>query len=105
MSDDFKTPHGEKRNEVQIKAGESELFGAYSNQTQITHTPEEITLNFLYLVPNSPIGKLVSSVILSPAHAKRLLIALGENLSLYEQKYGEIKLHPRSSEPKIGIVQ
>ncbi len=66
----------QQKQQVQIKADEKELLGQYSNLAVIHHNGEEFTLNFIYLFPSVPQGKLVSSVILSPAHAKRLLQAL-----------------------------
>src|SRR5271157_3395412 len=58
--------------QVQIKADEKELLGQYSNLVMIHHNAEEFTLNFIYLFPTLPQGKLVGSMILSAAHAKRL---------------------------------
>lgn len=96
--------------QVQIKADEKEMLGQYSNLVMIHHNPEEFTLNFIYIFPNStqgaPQGKLVSSLIVSPGHAKRLWQALGENVSRYEAQYGAIK-EPASQvpPPKVGLVQ
>ncbi|HEV3255179.1 MAG TPA: DUF3467 domain-containing protein [Candidatus Acidoferrales bacterium] len=94
------------KQQVQIKADEKELLGQYSNLVMIHHNAEEFTLNFIYLFPNVPQGKLVGSLIVSPAHAKRLLRALGENITRYEAQYGPI---PEGSgsvpEPSVGFVQ
>jgi hypothetical protein len=94
--------------QVQIKAGEKELLGQYSNLVMIHHGPEEFTLNFIYVFPNAsqgaPQGKLASSMIVSPGHAKRLWKALGENLARYEAQFGPIKEAPMPP-PSIGIVQ
>jgi len=80
--------------QVQIKADEKELLGQYSNLVMIHHNPEEFTLHFVYLFTNGTHGKLVSSVIVSPGHAKRLWRALGENISRYEAQFGEIREAP-----------
>ncbi len=94
--------------QVQIKADEKELLGQYSNLVMIHHGPEEFTLNFIYIFPNAsqgaPQGKLVSSQIVSPGHAKRLWKALGENLSRYEAQFGPIKDAPLPP-PSVGIIQ
>ncbi len=91
--------------QLQIKADEKELQGAYSNLVMIHHNAEEFTLNFIYVFPNAPQGKLMSSVIVSPGHAKRLLRALAENIGRYESQFGAI---PETSggtpEPKVGFV-
>jgi hypothetical protein len=95
---------------VQIKADEKEMLGQYSNLVMIHHNPEEFTLNYIYIFPNAtqgaPQGKLVSSLIVSPGHAKRLARALAENISRYESQYGAIKESPTPvPTPTVGLVQ
>lgn len=90
--------------QVQIKADEKELVGMYSNLAMIHHNADEFTLNFIYVFPNVPQGKLMASVILSPAHAKRFLRALDENIARYESQFGEIKEAPGGPEPTIGFI-
>ena len=95
-----------KPQQVQIKADEKELLGLYANLAMIHHNAEEFTMNFIYIFPNTPQGKLVSSVILSPGHAKRLLHALAENINRYEAQFGPIREAPGPTlEPKVGFVQ
>jgi hypothetical protein len=96
----------EKQQQVQIKADEKELLGQYSNLALIHHRAEEFTLNFIYVFPNVPQGKLISSLILSPGHAKRLLHALAENISRYEAQFGAIRDTPEPhGPPTVGFVQ
>jgi hypothetical protein len=93
--------------QVQIKADEKELQGQYSNLVMIHHNLEEFTLNFIYIFPNGAQGKLLSSTIVSPGHAKRIWRALGENLARYEAQFGAIKESPEGSgpTPNVGFVQ
>jgi hypothetical protein len=93
--------------QVQIKADEKELQGQYSNLVMIHHNLEEFTVNFIYIFPNGAQGKLLSSMIVSPGHAKRIWRALGENLARYEAEFGEIKESPAGSgpTPNVGFVQ
>jgi hypothetical protein len=77
--------------QVQIKADEKELVGQFSNLVMFHHTAEEFTVHFIYVFPNVPQGKLVSSVIVSPGHAKRILRALEENIRRYEKQFGPIR--------------
>jgi len=91
--------------QLQIKADEKELQGAYSNLVMIHHNAEEFTLNFIYVFPNAAQGKLMSSIIVSPGHAKRLLRALSENVGRYESQFGPIPETPQGAvEPKVGFV-
>ncbi len=95
-----------KQLQVQIKADEKELLGQFANLAMIHHTAEEFTLNFIYVFPNVPQGKLVSSIIVSPGHAKRLLQALAENITRYEAQFGKIReaAGPQPP-PSVGFVQ
>ncbi|MFZ0213219.1 MAG: DUF3467 domain-containing protein [Candidatus Acidiferrales bacterium] len=95
-----------KPQQVQIKADEKELVGQYSNLVMIHHNAEEFTLNFIYIFPSVAQGKLVSSVIVSPGHAKRLMRALNENITRYEAQFGPITEGPGPTpEPTVGFVQ
>ncbi len=75
---------------VQIKATDEMLKGTYANMVQVGHSSEEFVLDFMNLLP--PAGQLVSRVIVSPTHYKRLINAMQENLKRYENEYGTISL-------------
>ena len=94
------------KQQVQIKADEKELLGQYSNLVVVHHNAEEFTLNFIYLFPTVPQGKLVASMIVSPTHAKRLMRALEENMARYEAQFGPIPEGPEPGPaPNVGFVQ
>src|SRR5579864_7402462 len=94
------------KQQVQIKADEKELLGQYANLVVVHHNAEEFTLNFIYIFPTVPQGKLVASLIVSPAHAKRLMRALQENVSRYEAQFGTLPEGPRPGQnPDVGFVQ
>ena len=79
-----------KTKQVQVKANEEMSQGRYSNTMFIAHGPEEFIIDWLL---NSPTGAhLVSRIIVTPGHVKRIINALQENLKKYEEKFGEIKL-------------
>src|SRR5258708_20774858 len=97
---------GGEQVQVQIKADEKEMVGQFCNLVMFHHNPEEFTLQFIYLFPNVPQGKLLSSMIVSPAHAKRILKALAENISRYEAQFGPIRDVPEPTPvPNVGFVQ
>jgi uncharacterized protein DUF3467 len=105
-SEDKAMAEAPKQQQAQIKADEKELLGQYSNLVVVHHNAEEFTLNFIYMFPTVAQGKLVSSLILNPRHAKRLLLALQENVARYEAQFGTLPEGPGpGSEPKIGFVQ
>mgnify|MGYP001035185270 CR=1 FL=1 len=78
-----------QKKEIKIKAKDEQLKGIYSNLMQILHTKEEFILDFFLVSP--PEGILASRVIMSPGHIKRMIKALEENLSKYEEKFGKIE--------------
>jgi hypothetical protein len=84
--------------QMQVKVTDEVLKGVYSNMLQIAHTPEEFILDFMNIFP--PAGMLNARVIVSPAHVKRIVAALEQNIKNYEQQFGAIKL---SEEPKHKI--
>jgi hypothetical protein len=98
-------PEPPQPQQVQIKADEKELLGQYSNLAVVHHNAEEFTLNFVYLFPTVPQGKLVASIIVSPAHAKRLMRALQENIGRFESQFGALPEGPGPGpEPNVGFV-
>jgi hypothetical protein len=86
MPNSPKTP--EKGQQIQIKASDEVLKGAYSNMLQITHTQEEFVLDFMNVFP--PHGILSSRVFISPAHMKRIVAALQDNIKRYEAQFSVI---------------
>jgi hypothetical protein len=86
MDDPSKT---QKTAEIQINTGDDILRGKYSNNMIASHSADEFILDWLL---NSPSGvHLVSRIIVSPSHAKRILRALKENLDNYEKQFGAIQ--------------
>lgn len=74
--------------QIQIKARDKDLKGVYSNLTIISHTKEEFCLDFINTF-NPPI--LTARVLMSPAHVKRMIKALDENMKKYEEKFGQVE--------------
>ena len=66
--------------------------GNYANLTVITHSTSEFILDFVRVMPGLEKAPVKSRIILTPEHATRLLMSLNENISKYEQIFGEIKI-------------
>jgi hypothetical protein len=80
----------QQQNSLNIELSEDVAEGVYSNLAIISHSHSEFVIDFIRLMPNVPKAKVKSRVILTPAHAKRLLKALNENLKKYEGQFGVI---------------
>lgn len=66
--------------------------GKYANFAIITHSSSDFVLDFARMVPGVPKATVNSRVILAPEHAKRLLMALQENVARYEREFGKITI-------------
>lgn len=76
---------------INIELSEEVADGIYSNLAIITHSNSEFILDFVKLMPGLPKAKVKSRIILTPEHAKRLYMALADNLKKYESIHGPIK--------------
>lgn len=75
---------------IEIKLDEETAQGVYSNFAAVNHTDAEFTLDFIYVQPQGPQGKVRARVITSPRHAKRILAVLQDNVARYEARFGPI---------------
>jgi Protein of unknown function (DUF3467) len=80
----------QNQQQIQVKAEDKTLKGNYANMVQVGHSGEEFVLDFMNILP--PAGQLVSRVIVSPSHFKRLTAAMQDNLKKYEDQFGTISL-------------
>jgi hypothetical protein len=87
---------------IDIKVDEHVALGQYSNVAAVRHTKEEFIFDFAFVFPDGPTGRLLSRLILSPAHAKRFMEALEANVSRYEGHFGPIV--PSEPPPTVGFV-
>ncbi len=88
MSDN---PNQKKQGQINIEIDEKVAEGTYSNLAIINHSVSEFVVDFVSVMPGTPKSKVKSRIILTPQHAKRLLKALGENVTRFENAHGEIK--------------
>ena len=79
-----------KENQVNIELSEEVSEGVYTNLAIITHSPSEFVCDFIQMMPGVPKGKVRSRVIMTPQNAKRLMVALKENLQKFEENFGAI---------------
>lgn len=82
-----------KQNQLNIELNEDIAQGTYSNLAIITHSTSEFVVDFIRVMPGIPKAGVKSRIILTPEHAKRLLLALQDNISKFEQQNGTIKVN------------
>lgn len=77
---------------IRIELDDQTAQGQYVNFANIIHSPSEFVIDLGRIVPGRNEVKVYSRVIMTPLHAKQLLEALAQNISLFEQKFGEIRV-------------
>ena len=82
-----------KVHNIKVEIRDDVAPGIYANIALIAHTPVEFILDFGANLPLKEGVQVNSRIIMCPEHAKRLLLALQENVENYEQKFGTISLH------------
>lgn len=92
MTDEPKEPS----QQISIQIDAQSATGVYSNLMMISHRKEEFILDFLFVQPQrTPQGQAIatlrSRVVTTPEHMKRILKAIEENISRYEQTFGPIQ--------------
>ena len=80
-----------KEGQINIELDKDIAEGIYSNLAIINHSISEFIVDFISVMPGQPKAKVKSRIILTPQHAKRLVKALSENVSRFEEAHGEIK--------------
>jgi|TARA_Y100000992_G_C21163327_1_gene442251 hypothetical protein len=88
-----------KDQKINIELDQQIAEGIYSNLAIINHSVSEFIVDFVSLMPGSPKAKVKSRIILSPQHAKRLKVALEDNINRFEKSNGKIKNEEQSNIP------
>jgi hypothetical protein len=82
----------ENKNQLQIELKEEVAQGTYANLAIITHSSSEFILDFVRVMPGLPKAGVQSRIVMTPEHAKRLMFALQDNVTKYEQNFGQIRM-------------
>ena len=78
-----------QQQEIKVNFPPHLLGGVYSNNMVVSHTKEEFIMDFMMVAP--PVGTVMSRVIISPGHVKRMISALQDNVQKYEARFGTIQ--------------
>jgi len=85
-------------NRLNIELKDDVADGIYSNLAIISHSSSEFIVDFVRMLPGMPKATVKSRIVMTPENAKRLLMALGDNISKYESAFGKIK---QNENPKM----
>ena len=93
----------QQANQINIELKEEVAQGVYSNLAVITHSSSEFVVDFIRVMPGIPKADVKSRIILTPEHAKRLMLALHDNIAKYESMHGPIKKVEGAGTPPIPM--
>lgn len=82
----------QKESQLEIELSEEIAEGTYSNFAIISHSNSEFIIDFARILPGVPKAKVKSRIVLMPQHAKRLLMALSDNINKFEDMFGTIEI-------------
>lgn len=88
---------------LQVELSEPQAEGIYSNLVLIAHSNSEFILDFARTLPGLPKAKIYARVLMTPHHAKALLVALQQNVQQFESQYGAVKLLGENRGKDIGF--
>lgn len=97
---DPKQAAGAPSKQLQIQLDDAISQGHYVNLTLVNHTETEFVLDFIFVQPHDPRARVRSRVISSPKHAKRLMMALQDNLTRFEERFGNVDI---GTPPEGGV--
>ena len=92
-----------QKNQLNIELKEETAQGVYSNLAIITHSSAEFVVDFVRVMPGITKADVKSRIILTPEHAKRLMMALKDNIAKFESVSGTIKNIDPSGGPVIPM--
>lgn len=92
--------NNQNNGQLQIDLPQEVAQGVYANLSVITHSSSDFVFDFARILPGLPKATVGARVILAPEQAKRLLMALQENVMKYEKSFGQIRLQ----QPDKGTI-
>ncbi len=95
----------ENGKELKIEIKPEIAKGSYSNLAIITHSHSEFIIDFATMLPGLAKPEVGNRIIMTPEHAKRLYLALQDNVNKYESQHGPIKIgnEPKATFPMGGF--
>ena len=87
----------QQENQLNIELSEEIAEGIYSNLAIITHSNSEFVLDFIRVMPGVPKAKVKARIVLTPEHAKRLLVAIQDNIEKFEAVNGRIRMQAETT--------
>jgi hypothetical protein len=91
----------DRKEQMDVELSHEVAQGIYSNLAIISHSNSEFIVDFVRVMPGVPKASVQSRIILTPEHAKRLMLALQENIAKFEQHNGRIVLRDKGIDAPV----
>lgn len=91
-----------KQHGIDVNLDQEVAQGHYSNLAIISHSTSEFIIDFAAILPGLPKAEVKSRIILTPEHAKRLLMSLQDNIARYETNVCRIELQQPQAPVGLG---
>ena len=87
---------------INVEIDAETAMGSFANFALISHSATEFIVDFAAALPGMPKPKVRSRIVLTPEHAKRLLLSLQENVMRYETTFGKITIRQQAAPDMFG---
>ena len=87
----------------EIKLADNIPGAEYANLMQVNFSQDEFLMMFANIAASS--GRVVSKVIASPGHVKRIAQVLQESIKKYEEQFGEVKIANAPANQGLGFEE
>jgi len=87
-------PQGQRQLRLEVPA---DLRAEYCNAVTVAQSANDVTLDFIHILPAVNSARVQARVVMLPAQAKMLMRTLETNIARYEERFGEIKLGPNGT--------
>lgn len=91
-----------EKNQMNIEIRPEVARGNYSNLAIISHSHSEFIIDFATLLPGLGKTEVSNRIVMNPENAKRLMLALNENIAKFESNFGRIELQGMPSQQPQG---
>lgn len=92
--------------DIEVDLRDDIAAGSYANIAIISHSPKEFVLDFASMLPGMAKPRVTNRVVITPEHAKSLLVSLQENVKKYESQFGNITSshQPQASQEILPVT-
>ncbi len=107
FGEDESTPKSNPQQPQQVRLEIGQMETVYANSFALAGAPDEVAIYVGANLPlpnvKEPVVRISHRIVLLPANAKRLMIALQQTIKAHEERFGPIEISPpRRPEQRNG---